>query len=134
MKKFLILFLCLVLTGCATSGINSTIKKYRAEAPRIKIGDSKEEVLAILLPTQEGLRVYQSKVPESYKEDDDLIEIYYMRSGRQPDGLTTDDEFIPYVFTNGVLTGIGWTVLGGPKTQGQVAQPPAHISHTTVIR
>ena len=56
-----------------------------------------------------------------------------MRSSQQPDGLTTDDEFTPYIFTNGILTGIGWTVLGGPKTQGQVPQSPAHISHTTVI-
>ena len=35
------------------------------------------------------------------------------------DGLTTDDEFTPYIFNNGKLVGIGWQVLGGPKSQGQ---------------
>ena len=44
-----------------------------------------------------------------------------MRTGRQPDGLTTDDEFTPYIFNNGKLVGIGWHLIGGPKTQGQAA-------------
>ncbi|MCH2386777.1 MAG: hypothetical protein MK240_01115 [Opitutales bacterium] len=34
------------------------------------------------------------------------------------DHLTTDDEFTPYIFTDSVLTGIGWAVLGGPKSRG----------------
>jgi hypothetical protein len=52
-----------------------------------------------------------------------------MRSARQPDGLTTDDEFTPYIFNDGRLVGIGWQVLGGPKTQGQ-ATSDTYIQNT----
>ena len=40
------------------------------------------------------------KSKEAYYEGDDLIEIHYFRTGRQPDGLKTDDEFTPYIFKN----------------------------------
>lgn len=133
MKNTLTILFCLVLAGCATVSIDSVIDKYRAEAPKVKLGDTKENVLAILLPTQEGLSNKVSKPPESYVQDTKTIEIYYMRSGRQPDGLTTDDEFTPYVFTDGVLTGIGWTVLGGAKTQGQVVPPSTYVNQQTTV-
>ncbi len=49
--------------------------------------------------------------------DDVLVEIYYMRTGWVSDGITTDDEFTPFIFNNGQLVGIGWASLGGPKSQ-----------------
>jgi len=61
-------------------------------------------------------------------KDGKKIEIYYFRSGRQPDGLITDDEFTPYVFTDEVLTGIGWQVLGGPNSIGQINLKTIHTS------
>jgi hypothetical protein len=133
MKKAVWVILCLGLVGCATVSIDSVIDKYRTEAPKVKLGDTKENVLSILLPTQEGLSSQSSKSFESYIQDGKVIEIYYMRSGRQPDGLTTDDEFTPYVFTDGALTGIGWTVLGGAKTQGQVVQPAPYVTQQTTV-
>jgi hypothetical protein len=57
-----------------------------------------------------------SLYPDKFFKDGTEIEIYYMRSGHQGDGYTTDDEFVPYLFHDGVLVGIGWEVLGGPKT------------------
>lgn len=99
------------------------MSQYKAVATEVELGDSKEEVLAKLMPSQEKLSGKSTKSPEAYLQDGDKIEIYYFRSGRQPDNLTTDDEFTPYIFTNGKLTGIGWTQIGGPKTHGQVIQP-----------
>ena len=55
-----------------------------------------------------------------------------MRSRRQPDGLTTDDEFTPYFFRNGRLAGIGWHQLGGAKSHGQVV-PQTNVSTSTTI-
>jgi len=52
-----------------------------------------------------------------------------MRSARQPDGLTTDDEFTPYIFNDERLVRIGWQVLGGPKALGQ-ATSDTYIQHT----
>lgn len=122
-KILLFLIVSISLSGCAALQIDSAISQYKAVASTIKLGDSKEDVLAILMPTQEKLSGKSTKSPEAYLQNGDTIEIYYFRSGRQPDNLTTDDEFTPYVFTNGKLTGIGWTQLGGPKSQGQVIQP-----------
>lgn len=117
------------LVACAGFTIDRAISNYQVEAEKVKLGDSKDQVLAVLLPTQEGLSSDARKSREAFTSGSDVIEIYFFRSARQPDGLTTDDEFTPYVFKNNVLTGIGWTVLGGPKTSGQVVPE----SHTTVI-
>jgi len=124
-----LLMLILLLSGCVfnpvadpSEAIDSAIASHLAAAPQIHLGDDKEMVLAILEPIQARLSPKQRKPSESYLKDGATIEIYYARSGRVPDGLTTDDEFTPYVFTTGKLTAIGWTTLGGPKTVGTVGQ------------
>ena len=87
-------------------------------------------MLGTLLPSQERLKAGERKSPEKFMKGKDLIEIYFFRSGRQPDGLTTDDEFTPYYFVNGKLNGIGWNQLGGAKSQGQVV-PRTNINTST---
>lgn len=128
-KKIGILLLCLMFSGCAVYQINSAISKYYDVADKVELGDSKEKVLAILMPTQAKLSRSYRKSPEKYIKEDIKVEIYYMRGAHQPDGLTTDDEFVPYLFNNGKLVGIGWEVLGGAKTQGQ-APPNVNIQNT----
>ena len=105
--------------GCVELQIDDSIRKYNDAASQVELGDSKETVLSILNPSQDRLSRNFRKSPERYLKDGVTIEIYFMRSGRQPDGLTTDDEFTPYVFHDGKLVGIGWQALGGAKTQGQ---------------
>lgn len=112
----------LLVAGCGlieASRIDEAIAEYQSVANKIRLGDDKDHVLAVLNPVQERLLPNERKAPESYLKDGATVEIYFMRSARQPDGLTTDDEFTPYVFTNRKLTAIGWSTLGGPKTQGQ---------------
>ena len=118
-----------VFTGCVGMMIDSAISKYEATADQVELGDSKEKVLAILAPTQEGVPKSARKNSDKYLKDGVKVEIYYMRSARQPDGLTTDDEFTPYTFNDGKLVGIGWQVLGGPKSQGQ-ATSDTYIQNT----
>jgi len=132
--KFAVLLIAVALTGCVGIQIDRAISKYEAVAEQVELGDSKDKVLAILQPTQEGVPKSSRKNPERYIKDGVKVEIYYMRSGRQPDGLTTDDEFVPYLFNDGKLVGIGWQVLGGPKTQGQ-ATSDIYISNqnTTIV-
>jgi hypothetical protein len=125
----LALALVVAMAGCATSGsINQAINNYLAVADQVQLGQSKKEVLDILLPAQQGLSVSQAKASERYIDGDTLKEIYFMRSRSFSDGLVTDDEFTPYVFEDGKLVAIGWTAIGGPKTQ---AQPRDHDVHTT---
>jgi len=40
-----------------------------------------------------------------------------------PDGMKTDDEFTPYLFIDGRLVGVGWAIVGGPRTKGQGPPP-----------
>jgi hypothetical protein len=100
--------------------VDSAISQYHDKAGRVKIGDPKDAVLQILMPTQEGLPPSTRRAPEAYKEGEDTIEIYYFRTGWTRDGRTTDDEFTPYVFKNGVLQAVGWMTLGGPKTHSGI--------------
>jgi hypothetical protein len=128
-RQFAISSAVFVLTGCVGMQIDSAIGKYESAADQVSLGDSKEKVLAILAPTQEGVPTAARKSSDKYLKDGVKVEIYYMRSVRQPDGLTTDDEFTPYTFNNGKLVGIGWQVLGGPKSQGQ-ATSDTYIQNT----
>ena len=119
----LLIVLMLTLTGC----VDEAIRQYDAVAYQVQLGDSKEKVLSLLVPTQEPLSSKEKKRSEQYIEGGTKVEIYYFRTRRQPDGLITDDEFTPYVFRDGILKAIGWTTLGGPKTQGQ-ATPKTNVN------
>jgi len=123
MKKtgWIKLVLCsALLLGCsATSSIHQAIRTYHQQEEKVALGQSKTEVLAVLQPTQDVLPPKQSKPREIYREGETLKEIYFFRSRSFDDGLVTDDEFTPYVFSDGVLVAIGWSAIGGPKTQAQ---------------
>ena len=127
-------FLALLTVSACAYQIDSSIAKYNAVADRVQLGDSRNKVLSILNPTQKGMPQNSRKNPDKYIKNNVLVEIYYFRTGRQPDGLTTDDEFTPYLFNDGKLVAIGWEVLGGPKSVGQVIQPaPVTNTNVTVI-
>ena len=97
-----------------TSLINRSV--YETAAKEVFMGHGKEEVLRILEPTQANVPAKKRKPPEKYIKDKILVEVYYFHKGRQPDGLSTDNEFTPYIFNDGILAGIGWTMLGGHKS------------------
>lgn len=131
--KMPVLAIAVFLSGCAGMQIDIAISKYESLSDKVELGDSKERVLAILQPTQDNLPKSARKNPEKYVKEGVKVEIYYMRSARQPDGLTTDDEFVPYLFNDGKLVGIGWQVLGGPKSQGQATSDTYINNQNTTI-
>jgi hypothetical protein len=138
MQTETVIAVVLLATSLATSGcvgwqIDSAISRYQKTAPAIQLGDSKEKVLAVLMPTQEGVPARARKSQDAFKQGNDTIEVVYFRSVRQPDNLTTDDEFTPYVFKNGTLVAIGWAALGGPKSQGQVV-PQINMEQNVTVR
>lgn len=118
-------FLC----GCSNA-VGTAIGQYHAAAPQIQLGMDKDNVLRILGPTQEGLSLRQTRGPEQYTQDGVHVEIHFFRSHANYDKILTDDEFTPYVFHDGKLAAIGWTAIGGPKTQAQ----PIPEQHITIIR
>jgi len=117
-----------LLSACASNqSISTAILAFEAQAGNVQLGQSKAEVLAMLSPTQANMPSRFGKPFEAYIEDDKLKEVYFFRSRSFADGLVTDDEFIPYVFEDGVLIAIGWTAIGGPKTQAQQRESDVHI-------
>ena len=82
LKKYLLLApLFFSLMGCvATQTITSAIESYEMKAGQVSLGDTKEQVLNILIPTQVNLPSHFAKPPEKYIEDDKVKEIYFFRS------------------------------------------------------
>lgn len=118
-----------VLCGCSNA-VEKAIRQYHAACGEIQLGMDKDDVLRILEPTQEGLSLRQKRGPEQYTQDGIHVEIYFFRSHANYDKIVTDDEFTPYIFQNGKLAAIGWTAIGGPKTQAQ----PIPEQYITIIR
>ena len=112
----------LLFTGCVAFQIDKAIEDYVDVRDKVQLGDSKGKFLEIIYPTQEKIGARYRKYPESFRAKGKTVEIFYIRSGRQPDNLTTDDEFTPYVFIDDQLEIIGWTALGGPGTTGKALQ------------
>lgn len=124
----IVIVIAAVAAGC--NNVGPAVRAYQIAAPQIQLGMSKEQVLAILEPTQEGLPLSLRKAPEQYYQDGKRVEIYFYRSYSNYDEVLSDDEFMPYVFHDGKLQAIGWTALGGPKTQS-IPRPEQNI---TIIR
>lgn len=123
----------ILLSGCAIplSPYQSTVDDYVAIAPSVELGMTKNEVVDMLSPSQRRLGNTEIKQPDIYSKDGVKVEILYFRSGWQSDGLTTDDEFTPYLFNDGKLVAVGWATLGGAKSQGQ-ASSDTHVTVTNV--
>ena len=102
------------------AAFDQSITRYHQVASYVSLGQSKNEVLTVLLPSQDGIPYDSRRSPESLISNGRVIDIYYMRSARIPDGATTDDELTPYVFIDDTLAAIGWQSLGGAKTYGDV--------------
>jgi hypothetical protein len=109
-------------TSCVGYRIDSAISKYETSAPAVQLGDSLARVRSVLDSTQESLPDDARKAPEAFLKDGRRVDILYYRSRRQADDLTT-----AYVFEDQKLVGIGWTAIGGPKTQGQ-AVPRTNVN------
>lgn len=102
--------------------IDEAIARYKAEAAKIRHGDSRDKVLALLEPTQFELESNEIKAPVALEGEigttgDHVVVVHFFRSARHTDeapdakGLPPDDDFTPYVFTDDVLTGVGWPAL-----------------------
>lgn len=103
-----------------------------AVANQVELGMTKQQVESILRPTQNLLRNTEIKQSDRYIKDSVNVGIIYYRSGWQSDGITTDDEFTPYLFNDNKLVAIGWATLQGPKSQGQ-ARSQTNVSNTVIV-
>jgi hypothetical protein len=125
---FTFLFSIPLLSGCVSSPYQATVDDYVVAYQNISLGMLKHEVVSILTPSQKRISSSELKQPDMYKKGETNVDILYFRSGWNSDGLTTDDEFTPYVFNDGKLVAVGWQSLGGAKSQGQ-----ARDVHSTIV-
>jgi hypothetical protein len=108
MKKITLWLACIFLVGCAQQrNINPIIEKYHATADQVSLGDTKSDVLKILLPTQQGLDPAYRKPTKKAMFDGREVEIYFMRSGQFDITATDCENWTPYVFVEGILYQIG---------------------------
>ena len=140
-----VLWICLwILAGCTeieraerdhTRGrLDEAIARYQAAAAQVRLGDPQDKVLALLEPTQAGLYSNEIKGPEAIPTETEtgqqsMVELFFFRSSWHADESATDrdgvplrDNFTPYIFTDGVLTGVGWTALLSMKIREPAKQ------------
>ena len=96
-------------------GLNAYIKIKNT----IKLGDSAKIVIPKLDKVMKKIPADVHRDSEQYMKDGVKVLIYYVRSGWTPDGLSTDDEYTPYIFNDNILIAIGWATLGGPKSRAK---------------
>ncbi|GEM20572.1 hypothetical protein NONS58_19910 [Nitrosococcus oceani] len=85
-RVFLILAISLSLTTCSViqiHRIDSSISQYEDIAERVSLGDSKEEVLNVLLPTQSRLNQSERKGSEQSINDDGVLWSRYIICARR---------------------------------------------------
>ena len=121
MKRYIILLVTgIILSGCVADTINSSVINYKSDVQhKIALGDSKSKALSLLLPLHSNLNPGWLKPPEQFIKEGKYVYIHFQRTGLVEDNLVTDDEFTPYIFVDDKLAGIGWSMLGGPKSFGQ---------------
>ena len=85
-----VLAIVIFASGCV-SKYQLTVDEYATAAHRINLGDYKEQVFAILEPTQRRLDNSDRRQPVLCSRHSVLVEIYYFRSGWHDDLLNTDD-------------------------------------------
>ena len=94
-----------------TEGTHRTMQECANLINKLQIGTSAANVE---IPYHEP---GSSRPMEKFTDSNgQMVVIAYCRTAWVSDSQMTDDEYTPLVFTNGVLTSLGWRALGGPKT------------------
>jgi hypothetical protein len=122
-----IIFLSLILTGCATTPAYNPMQTAPQEISlnesgfkAVKDGMTIDQVHKIMGQELVIGYAFQSPdykpltIPNPYKSEDIkatgyFIE-YYIEVIRQPDGIVHDNELMPLIFKNGNLVGRGWSL------------------------
>lgn len=119
-KKLFFIVLIAALTGCsANQKVEDTVTAYDDAASKVQMGDLTSDVLAILEPTQIDAHAKKWETKhDSFNNHGTTIDIYYFRSSQPENGLTTEDQYTPYIFKDGRLAGIGWGMIREQEVNG----------------
>lgn len=121
----------ILLMGCTTNF--AAPAEYALVKDQVRLGMSRSAFNAVMKPVNDKTLSSQRRNDETYTEDGDIVDIAYIRSGRIPDGIQTDDEYTPYVFRDGTLVAFGWRSIGGMKfTSADVIKAEAKATKVNV--
>lgn len=115
----------IALSACTTNDIDRSVASYDEVKDQVRPGDSRQQVLALLEPTQADLDAQWKKTPDSYIDGNAAVEVNYFRSSYRSESPVTDDQYTPYIFRDGILVGIGWAMLRGPMATAGTESAPA---------
>jgi hypothetical protein len=121
-----IIFLSLILAGCATSPVYNPMQAASSQEillnesglKAVQEGMTMDQVHKIMgqefvigyefhAPDYKPLTILNPYKSEAIKGTDYFIE-YYIEAIRQPDGIVSDNELMPLIFKNDKLIGRGW--------------------------
>ncbi len=140
MKNLIILIICILLSGCVSlevSNDNNDVSPYISQPKqnifnKIKIGMSLREVQEIVnsnkniigykkntkTGTFEKIVIknpYRSEL--IYSDKSQYLVNYYFTGVKNPDGIISDEELIPIIFKDKIVTGKGRDYLFALKNQ-----------------
>ena len=120
---FFAMLIALVGSGCVpTSSMQSSVLEYKIIAPKILIGDDKEYVLSMLIPSQANIPIWMQRKSEKYVNYGEAVDIYFLRTGLKSGELNSDDDFTPYVFKKDILSFVGWRYVSRSEYHGKALE------------
>lgn len=123
LNLFFIIVITLILNGCAPiPSMQSSGLEYKIIAPKILIGDDKEYVLSMLIPSQANIPSQMQRKPERFMNYGEVVDIYFLRTEINSGNLNSDDDFTPYVFKKGILSFVGWRYVSRSSYHGQALE------------
>lgn len=116
-----LIILSISIAGCGPNRVGllkKSLRNVEKTSNTIKIGDDQEATVKKLETAMQPYnnRFEKRDLTSIHLKSGKSYQVYFVRNAIYPDGLDTDDEYLPFVFSKGKLIGVGWERLGGPKT------------------
>ena len=123
LNLFVVIVITFIFNGCVPiSSMHSAVLDYKVIAPKISIGDDKEYVLSMLIPSQASIPRQMQRKPEKFMNYGEAVDIYFLRTEINSGDLNSDDDFTPYVFKKGILSFVGWRYVSRSSYHGQALE------------
>ena len=123
LNLFVVIVITFIFNGCVPiSSMHSAVLEYKIIAPKISIGDDKEYVLSMLIPSQASIPRQMQRKPEKFMNYGEAVDIYFLRTEINSGDLNSDDDFTPYVFKKGILSFVGWRYVSRSRYHGQALE------------
>tara|TARA_R110002072_G_scaffold301408_1_gene481085 strand:+ start:1174 stop:1674 length:501 start_codon:yes stop_codon:yes gene_type:complete len=131
LKHMALIIIVALMSACTTN--YAAPARYAEVKDQVDLGMTRYEFEQVMAPVNSGTLAHQKRTDETFTDNGRVFDIVYVRTGRIPDGIETDEEYTPYVFQDGVLVAFGWRAIGGMKfTKADLMKTEAASDKTNV--